>query len=148
MKALWLDEEPNSLTYEQKLFTSRGWSVDLTSHVEDAKLYIMRETYDVVICDLILPRDSFDAETFFVDTNAGIEFIEHMRDVKRNGQTPPSVPIIVCTARLAAAAALTKFASPDAVLLLLMKPLLEDDLMRAASRVEEAARKALPPAKT
>ena len=145
MKALWLDEEPHSLTYELKLLTARGWAVDLSSHVQDAKTRIANERYDVLICDLILPRDSFDCTTCFVDTDAGLEFIEHLRNPRRLGETPATVPIIVCTARLAAGAALSKFESPAAVLLLLTKPIPEDDFTRAAALVEQNARSANQP---
>ncbi|HOC00911.1 MAG TPA: response regulator [Verrucomicrobiota bacterium] len=145
MKALWLDEEPESLTYEIRLLTARGWSVDLSNHVEEAKTRIASATYDVLICDLILPRNSFDCTTCFVDIDAGIEFIDHVRNPSRPGQTSATVPIIVCTARLAAGAALSKFESPSAVLFLLTKPIPQDDFTRAAALVEQTGPSATRP---
>ncbi len=136
MKTLWLDEEPVSLSHQIKLLKSRGWQVDLCDNVEDALKTIAEQTYDVLFCDLILPRTPFEATTHFVDAEAGDKFIAEVRNTARHGGTKPSVRIVVVTARLSAGEALSKFEDTGDLFLVIPKPFKEESFLAALNWIE------------
>jgi CheY-like chemotaxis protein len=97
-KILWLDEEPDSLRYESRIVENMGFQIVWASTVSGAVKLIRDHCFDLVIADLLLPLDEFHRERGSVDMEAGLKFIETLRNNERTGNTPVDIDVIVITA--------------------------------------------------
>jgi len=98
INVLWVEEEPQSLRYERKLAEQQGWNITSADTVSRAMELINDTAFDLVVVDLILPSNDFHKQRGYVTPDAGIQFIEAIREPTRKGNTPANVPLLVVTA--------------------------------------------------
>jgi CheY-like chemotaxis protein len=98
IQVLWVEDEPSSLRYERKVAEQAGWQITSANTVSKALDLIRDNTFDLVVADIILPRNDLERQQGFVDPDAGIQMLEAIRDSNRTSGTPRSVPILVVTA--------------------------------------------------
>ncbi len=98
LKVLWVDDEPDTLRYESRLAAEHGWLVTWQTNVDGALDRLKRETFDLVVVDVILPKNTFEEERKYVDPEAGLGLIKAIRERAVEAGTDPNVPILVFTA--------------------------------------------------
>lgn len=98
INVLWVEDEPQSVRYEQKLAEQHGWRIVFAETVSKALELISDTAFDLVVIDLILPLDDFHHQRGYVDPNMGIQLIEMIQEPTREGCTPPDVPLLVISA--------------------------------------------------
>lgn len=98
IKVLWVEDEPNSMTYEVMLAEQRGWHITSAETASRALDLVRDRSFDLVVVDLILPQNNYEKERGHFDPYAGIHLIESVRQRTTSGHTPPDVPILVITA--------------------------------------------------
>jgi CheY-like chemotaxis protein len=98
LKVLWVDDEPNSLSYEMRVCELQGWLITCQGNVADALDIARSETFDLVVTDLIMPNNSFEEQRKFETPTAGLDFIKALRTRPPGSGTPADVPILVITA--------------------------------------------------
>ena len=137
MKVLWVDEEQNSLRIEILRAKARGWDMSLVEHVAGTLEMIEATRYDALVCDIILPADSFQCAAKFCDPENGYHLIETIRNPNRCGSTPSNVPILVVTADADAPLRLARYLTDVPPFVLLRKPVHEEAVTEAFRKLEE-----------
>lgn len=116
-RLLIVEDEDTLCASLQRVLQKEGYAVDISGSAEDALAVLERETYDLIICDIILPGIS------------GIELLQKYR-----GNNPAQKIVIMTayasldTAREALAAGASEF---------VLKPLTHDELKAVVRRVLE-----------
>jgi CheY-like chemotaxis protein len=146
MHLLWIEDEPGSLRYERRLAEGKGWELELCEHTQGALQLLNATQYDALICDLILPKDKFQYDRLYADTEAGLELIRKIRQPSRAGATPYNVPILVITANPSAVTNLAAL-QPHEELKVLPKPLDEATYTNALEWLQTRAAGAKAPGK-
>jgi CheY-like chemotaxis protein len=98
INVLWVEEEPSSLRYERSRVAQLGWNLIECTTVAEAVKLIQNHTFDLIILDLILPKDESTLKNGMVDTEAGISLLKYIRDPQRLGKTALDVPVLVVSA--------------------------------------------------
>jgi len=98
VNALWVEDEPSSLRYERSRVVQLGWNLTLCTNVAQASKLLQDYVFDLIILDLILPKDEPAQKNGMVDTEAGILLLNYIRDPQRSGQTPSDVPVLIVSA--------------------------------------------------
>jgi len=98
VQALWIEDEPQSVRFESLVAEERGWHVEFAATVEEALVMSRDRCFNVIIADLILPRDAFEYRRGIVDPEAGIHMLEQIRGGRPGAATPSNVKILVVSA--------------------------------------------------
>ena len=98
LHVLWVDDEPQSLRYERRLAELHDWNIESALNTESALDLTSKNTFDLLIVDIILPRSQYEQDRGYVNADAGIELLRALRDPGRCASTPADVPIAVITA--------------------------------------------------
>jgi CheY-like chemotaxis protein len=98
INVLWVEEEPSSLRYERSRVAQLGWNLTECTTVAEASKLIQNRIFDLIILDLILPKDESTLKNGMVDTEAGISLLKYIRDPQRLGKTALNVPVLVVSA--------------------------------------------------
>lgn len=98
IRTLWLDDEFTTVPYELTLASSLGCEVTKASTGEEALRLTAQTRFDLVIIDLILPKDEYHRQRGQVDADTGIRLLAAVRDPSRRGATPSDVRVLVATA--------------------------------------------------
>lgn len=123
---LWVEDEPQSMRSERLIAEKLGWHITQADKVSKGLELVRDERFDLVVTDLLLPRNDFEAARGFRDAGAGVSFIESIREPGRHGRTPPDVPILVITAVVADQIKAKVLAKLESSRLYLSKPLYEE----------------------
>jgi CheY-like chemotaxis protein len=98
VRALWVEEEPESLVYERKLAEENGWQITSVATVREALDLVAHRPFDVLLVDLILPLSEYELRRGHVSVDAGLALIRSIRDPLRCGATGHDVPLLVISA--------------------------------------------------
>jgi CheY-like chemotaxis protein len=98
ISVLWVEEEPSSLRYERSRVVQLGWNLEECTTVAEASKLIQNHIFDLIILDLILPKDEATLKNGMVDTEAGISLLKYIRNPQRLGKTASNVPVLVISA--------------------------------------------------
>jgi len=114
-RLLIVEDEDTLCKSLQRVFSKEGYEVDRADSAESAFKLLERNSYDLIITDIILPGIS------------GIELMTKYRE------TNPSQKVIIITAyaSLTTAVEALKAGASDFII----KPLMHDEMKRAVSRV-------------
>jgi DNA-binding NtrC family response regulator len=114
-KLLIVEDEDTLCKSLQRVFSKEGYEVDRADSAESAFKLLERNSYDLIITDIILPGIS------------GIELMTKYRE------TNPAQKVIIITAyaSLTTAVEALKAGASDFII----KPLMHDEMKRAVSRV-------------
>ena len=94
-KVIWIEEEPGYVRYEQLEAQARGWVITSVRTADEALEKVRTVEFDLVVLDLILPRDEYDDKRGLINTRAGVDFLRALRDPAEGSRTPPHVPVLV-----------------------------------------------------
>jgi DNA-binding NtrC family response regulator len=114
-RLLIVEDEDTLCKSLQRVFSKEGYEVDIADSAESAFKLLERNSYDLIITDIILPGIS------------GIELMTKYRE------TNPTQKVIIITAyaSLTTAVEALKAGASDFII----KPLMHDEMKRAVSRV-------------
>jgi CheY-like chemotaxis protein len=78
MNVLWLEDEQEAMRYEKRLARNDGWRITQATHAEEAYGHLTRRRFDLLVLDLILPRDEYERRRGVVEPKTGIELLERV----------------------------------------------------------------------
>jgi CheY-like chemotaxis protein len=98
LTVLWLEDEPGTLTYEQQCVKNEADELIPAEDAETALTLVNQRIFHLIVLDLILPKTAQDRADFHANEEAGLWFIENVRNPKRVGTTARDVSMLVVTA--------------------------------------------------
>jgi len=101
LNVLWIEDEPNSLSYEVVVAEQCGWHITWADTVARGLELLRDLVFELVVIDLILPANNDEKVRGYVGAGAGARLIQLIRDAARRGRTPASVPVLVISASVA-----------------------------------------------
>ena len=99
MKILFIEDEALARSGISMLLSNEGHAVDFAESCEDAETAVQLEIYDVILLDINLPMGKYEREHGLATREAGLVFLNELRNAKLKAfKTPVNVPVVVLTA--------------------------------------------------
>ena len=98
IRVLWVEDEPESLSYQRIWATQQGWCIADADNAQDALEKIREESFRVVVLDLILSESRYAKERGYVNPDVGVNLMRSIRDLPEDNCTPPNVKLLVISA--------------------------------------------------